>query len=364
MPSEDEVLSTIALTFVPGVGSITARRILQQMGTAAHFFEVCRKYRIPGVKPEDLKSTAIKEYFTLAESELRFAQENDVRPRIITESDYPNRLKACEDAPTVLYSRGNMELNAQRMIAVVGTRQATSYGQKCCEEIVTELAQHNCTLISGLALGIDSMAHRSAQQLGIPNIGVVAHGLDRIYPVSNSSLARKMENHGGLLTDFPSGTRPDRENFPKRNRIVAGLADAVIVVEAAENGGALITADIAFSYDRDVFAVPGAWGQSVSLGCNQLIRQNKAAILSHASDLAWYLNWDKKAPSVIQTSLFQDMQPDEKKLAACIQSGNDDLDRISIEAGMSISKTSSILLQMEFAGWVRSLPGKRYQLLS
>jgi DNA processing protein len=334
------------------------------MGTAAHFFEVCRKYRIPGVKPEDLKSTAIKEYFTLAECELRFTQENDVRPRIITESDYPNRLKSCEDAPVVLYSRGKMELNAQRMIAVVGTRQATPYGQKCCEEIVAELALHNCTLISGLALGIDSMAHRSAQQLGIPNIGVVAHGLDRIYPVSNSSLARKMENHGGLLTDFPSGTRPDRENFPKRNRIVAGLADAVIVVEAAENGGALITADIAFSYDRDVFAVPGAWGQSVSLGCNQLIRQNKAAILSNASDLAWYLNWDKKVPSAIQTSLFQDMQPDEKKLAACIQSGLDDLDRISIEAGMSISKTSSLLLQMEFAGWVRSLPGKRYQLLS
>ena len=227
-----------------------------------------------------------------------------------------------------------------------------------------ELARNNCTLISGLALGIDSMAHRAAQQLGIPNIGVVAHGLDRLYPISNTSLARKMEMHGGVITDFPSGTRPDRENFPKRNRIVAGLADAVIVVEAAENGGALITADIAFSYDRDVFAVPGAWGQSVSLGCNQLIRQNKAAILSNASDLAWYLNWDKQSPSSVQTSLFQDMQADEKKLADCIQSGLDDLDRIAIEAGMSISKTSSLLLQMEFAGWVRSLPGKRYQLLS
>lgn len=364
MHADDEIQATIALTLVPGIGSITARRIIQQLGSATRFFQECRKIRIPGVRLGDLQQGEIKTYFRRAEEEIRFMERNDIQAAIISHPSYPSRLKMCEDAPAVLYARGNLELNASRMIAVVGTRKSTVYGQRCCEEVVEELSRNGCSLISGLAYGIDSHAHRTAQQLGMQNIGVVAHGLDRVYPSTNAPLAKKMESRGGLVSDFPSGTRPDRENFPKRNRIVAGLADAVIVIEASDTGGALITAELANSYNRDVFAVPGSWGNDFSAGCNKLVKNNKAAILTSPADLSWYLNWNQQdASKTIQTQLVFDFSPEEEVLVRLIQAKTDDLDNLSILAGLTISKASALLLNLEFRGVVKSLPGKRYQLL-
>ncbi len=365
MHEEDEIQATIALTLVPGIGSVTARRILNQMGTASAFFDECKKIRMSGVRNVDLQASAVRSYFKRAEEELRFMEEMDVRANLISHCSYPYRLKQCEDAPAILYTRGNIDLNASRMIAVVGTRKSTPYGERCCEEVVAELSKNNCNLISGLAYGIDSSAHRSANNWGIQNIGVVAHGLDRIYPSMNRSLAKKMEQLGGIVTDFPSQTRPDRENFPKRNRIVAGLADAVIVIEASESGGALITADIANSYNRDVFVVPGSWGLPFSVGCNNLIKRNKAAILSNAQDLSWYLNWNNPIQNQsVQTQLVFELEPEEELLVNLIRSDTDSLDNLSIQSGLSISKASAVLLGLEFKGVLKSLPGKRYQLLT
>jgi DNA processing protein len=228
-----------------------------------------------------------------------------------------------------------------------------------------ELGKNGCTLISGLAYGIDTHAHKEANKQGIQNLGVVAHGLDRVYPYSNKALAKKMEEHGGLISDFISETPPDRENFPKRNRLVAGLADAVIVVEASLSGGALITAEIASSYNRDVFALPGSWGREFSVGCNNLVKNNKAAILSSPADLSWYLNWDKpESPKVIQTQILFDLSPNEELLINIIKGKTDTLDSISFEADMPVSKASALLLNLEFRGIIKTLPGKRYQILS
>jgi len=365
MHVEDDILATIALTLMPGIGSITARKIINQLGSASSFFETCENLRFPGMRKLDLSRTAIGACFLRAEEELRFIERQDIQAVIVSHNNYPQRLKNCEDAPAILYSRGNINLNASRMIAVVGTRKSTPYGERCCEEVLTELHKHDCSLISGLAYGIDSIAHRAAQNLGMQNIGVVAHGLDRLYPSANKSLAKKMEERGGIVTDFPSQTRPDRENFPKRNRIVAGLADAVIVIEASESGGALITADIANSYNRDVFVVPGSWGQPFSVGCNNLVKRNKAAVLAHPADLSWYLNWNENLPqpTVVQTQLFPELSPDEDSLIQLLRTRKNDLDSLMFLSGFTVSKTSALLLGLEFKGLVKSLPGKRYQLL-
>jgi DNA processing protein len=324
-----------------------------------------KKLKLTASRIQALRNADFKSLFLRAEKELRFIEKQEINTFLIHQNNYPRRLKLCDDAPSVLYSRGNMDLNAEKIIAVVGTRKATEYGLKCCEDVLAEMGKNGCALISGLAYGIDTHAHKEANKQGIQNLGVVAHGLDRIYPYSNKALAKKMEEHGGLISDFISETPPDRENFPKRNRLVAGLADAVIVVEASQTGGALITAEIANSYNRDVFALPGSWGKEFSVGCNNLVKNNKAAILSSATDLSWYLNWDKtESPKVIQTQIQFDLSPNEELLINVIKGKADTLDSISIEADMPISKVSALLLNLEFRGIIKTLPGKRYQILS
>jgi DNA processing protein len=251
------------------------------------------------------------------------------------------------------------------MIGIVGTRKSTSYGKDFTYNLVKELKQFNITVVSGLAYGIDVFAHKASIENNIPTIGVVGHSLDRIYPAVHENVAKEMEEQGGVLSEFISGTKPDAENFPKRNRIVAGICDAVIVVEAGIKGGALITAEIANSYNRDVYAVPGRVGDVYSEGCNYLIKANKAALLDSAYDFAFMMGWtdDKKQKAVAQKSLFIDLNPEEQKIVDLLNAkGNLGIDELCILSQVPITKAASLLLNMEFAGVIKSLPGKIYSL--
>jgi len=362
MSVNDDTRYLMAMSFIPGIGPRTTRKLISNLGNAEAFFKVAQKLRLPGVNEIDLRQSSLKSYLSRADDEITYNQKHHIKTFTSDDLEYPFRLKACDDAPLVIYTRGNMNLNSSRMIAVVGTRRSTSYGNRVCEELISEMHLQNCTLISGLALGIDSYAHKAAQSKNIQNIGVVAHGLDRIYPASHRELAASMEGNGGLISDFPTGTRPDRENFPKRNRIIAGLADAVIVVEAAEKGGALITAELAMGYNRDVFAVPGRIGDAVSLGCNELIKRNKAAILTRPSDLGYYLSWEKPQKPSVQTSLFVDLNEDEQKILSIIRNGTEHMDSIAFATDWSMNKIANKLLELEFKGLIKPLPGKRFQI--
>lgn len=364
MQPSNELLHTIALSLLPGVGHITARKIIQTTGSSTEFFNELKKGSFKEFKQRWLRDHNVKETLILAERELENIRKHNINCLTIHDPDYPRRLNACDDSPIVLYTRGEMDLNAPRFVALVGTRKATPYGIRATEELVDQLKTHQCTLISGLAYGIDTTAHRAARDAGIQNIAALAHGLDRVYPSVNKNLARSMESFGGLVSDFPTGTKPDRVNFPIRNRIIAGLADAVVVVEAATSGGALITADIALSYHRDVFAVPGRVTDDYSNGCNLLIRNNRAAILTAAKDLSWHLGWksSQKQTASVQTKIQIDLSENEELLLKLVRQGIQELDQILRNTEMSINHVTAGLLSLEFKGMIKALPGKSWQI--
>ena len=262
----------------------------------------------------------------------------------------------------MLYYKGSADVNYKRTISIVGTRRATNYGKARCEEIIEELKSREVLVVSGLAYGIDSCAHRRSLELGIDTIGVLGHGLDRIYPAQNRKLAEKMVEQGGLLTEFISKTNPDRENFPKRNRIVAGMVDAVLVIESDRKGGALITAEIANSYNRDVFAVPGRIGDDYSRGCHFLVKTNRAALVENGHDIAFLMGWDEqKVDKKIQTELFVNLTDEQKRILKTIQEHKEiTIDQLTIKTKLSTSKVAASLLTLEFEGFVKSLPGKLY----
>jgi DNA processing protein len=268
----------------------------------------------------------------------------------------------------LLFAKGNADLNAQHVVNIVGTRNATEYGKQLCRQLVEELQQYNVLIVSGLALGIDVAAHKECVKLNVPTVGVLGHGLDRLYPSQNRSMAEKMLENGGLLSEYPSGTLPDRENFPQRNRIVAGMADATIVVEAGIKGGALITAEIANSYNRDVFAFPGRVGDDYSEGCNFLIRHNKAGLLTCPADLAYSLGWEKPnnaaTPATEQLFLPLNFTPDEQLIFEILSGQKDPvaIDDLTLKTNMPTSRLAMNLLNMEMQGFIRSLPGKIYTL--
>jgi DNA processing protein len=275
-------------------------------------------------------------------------------------------LKQCHDSPLMLYYKGTADLNAPKIVAMVGTRKATEYGRDMCRKIVEGLIEHNVLIVSGLAYGIDTWSHKAALDNKLETVGVLGHGLDRIYPFANRSLAEKMTETGGLLCEYMSNTTPDRENFPMRNRIIAGISDAVVVIEAGITGGALITAEIANSYNRDVFAVPGRIVDQHSEGCNKLIKINKAALIQSANDISYLLNWDQvKVPTKnIQRQLFINLSPDEELIVNTLKEKGDlDIDTLLIETTMLPAKAASVLLNMEFEGIIRCLPGKVYRLI-
>ena len=356
----------IALTLIPGVGSILAKSLLGYCGSPEAVFRMpkAKLEKIPGIGRITAQRIANANVLKEAEDELRFVEKEGIRLIFFTDEDYPFRLKQCMDGPILLYYKGTADLNHPKIIGIVGTRNATEYGRWATERIVEELAPWQPLVISGLAYGIDIAAHKAALAAGLETIGVVGHGLDRIYPAAHRDSARKMMEQGGLLTEFPSGTNPDRENFPARNRVVAGMVDALIVVETAIKGGAMITADIAASYARDVFAVPGRLNDPLSAGCLKLIEWLKAAVYPSAPSFARNLGWETEGvPVKVQArQLSLELSGEEQRLYELLPaSGPLSIEDIYRATGLPPGVISSTLLELEFKGLVKVLPGSRFQ---
>jgi DNA processing protein len=359
-------LSLLALHFIPGVGDYLIKQVVSYCGSAEKVFKTPKGklLKIPGVGAVTAEAILNGKPFEKAEKELRKAEKDSVELLFFTDKKYPSRLKSIPDAPSILYVKGNIDFENSKTVGIVGTRQATSYGKERVEELVKELAPHGVLIVSGLAYGVDIHAHKYALKQGLPTVGVMGSGMDIIYPATHKETALKMLDHGGLVTENPFGTKPDAHNFPQRNRIIAGLIDALVVVEAAEKGGALITAEIANGYNKDVFAFPGSIGETFSAGCNSLIKTNKAHLLSSVKDLEYIMGWDaaaskKKIKPALSLAGFDEAEQCvlkimiEKKAAVLI-------DELSWKSNLPISQLASVLLGLEFKGVVKSLPGKQY----
>lgn len=364
---QEQTLYLIALTKVTGLGDTRIKKLVAYCGGPKEVFSQSKTFleKIPTVGNAIASAVRNSDVFKEAEKELEFAVKNDVKAVSFLDAGYPNRLKHCEDSPVVLYVKGNGNINSERSVAVVGTRNATRYGKEMTEKMVEKLAESNITIVSGLAYGIDIAAHKAALKFDTPTIACLAHGLDRIYPQLHTNTANEILEKGALITDFPIGTKPDRENFPKRNRIVAGMADATIVVEASAKGGALITADLASGYNRDVFAIPGQVGDEFSEGCNRLIRDLKASLITSGDDVLRALNWDdrtEKAKPQPQRRLLIDLTEEQEKVVSVLREQNHTIDRLTVLSGYPMNKVASILLELEFEGIVSNLPGKVYKL--
>ena len=366
--TEDEILYRLALTFIDGIGPKMARVLLSHFGDARSILKASAKELKAVGGMSDVRAKACKDASALARAaeEHAFIQKHSIQAIFITDKDYPSRLRHCEDAPIMLFYHGNASLNAEKMVAVVGTRKNTDYGLRATESMIEGLqGQEGLTVVSGLAYGIDAIAHRKCVQLSMPTVGVVAHGLDRIYPPANKGLAREMLQQGGVLTEFPSGTKPDRPHFPLRNRIVAGLCDVTVVVESDEKGGAMITGYVAASYNREVAAFPGRVFDAKSGGPNKLIRKNIASLITNAQDLLDIMGWVGARPTKRdQQLLFNDLSEDEQLIANALE-GKDSLhaDELMLQTGLSTAKIGALLLQMEMTGIVRALPGKMFRLV-
>ncbi len=356
----------IALTLLPKVGDVSAKKLIAYCGGAEAVFKEPKKnlLLIPGIGSVIANSIVSQDLLSVAEFEMTFMDQNNIKPIYFLDDDYSFRLKQCGDAPILLYTQGTIDLNAKKIISIVGTRRATDYGKHSTERLIEGLSDFDDVLVvSGLAYGIDIAAHKACLKYNVPTLAVLAHGLDRIYPQLHSQVSKEIQKQGGLISDFMSGTPPNRENFPKRNRIIAGLADATLVVEARKKGGALITADIANSYSRDVFAVPGRVGDKNSEGCNNLIRRNQAALVQSSVDIGYLMNWDKEVPKNEgkQVSLFLDLDKDEQEVMGILASKEKlNLDLIALHAKLSIPRIMQVLLQLELKGFVRTLPGNLY----
>lgn len=360
----------IALSLIPGIGSINSRKLVSYLGSVEAVFDAPSRSisSIPGIgktmseKIIENRPAALKK----AESEEEFISKHNIVCYFYLDKNYPKRLTQCEDAPVIIFQKGDIDLDNPRIVSVVGTRNATDYGRGLTEELITGLAGAvpGVMIVSGLAFGIDIIAHRTCLKNNIPTVGVVGHGLDKMYPSAHISTAREMiSGGGGLLTDFTSNTKIDPGNFPRRNRIVAGLADCTIVVESAIKGGALVTADIASSYNRDVFAFPGRSSDRYSKGCNDLIKKNKAGMIESAEDLINIMGWDINPKKPVQQILFNDFTEEEEKVYSIIKRDETiSSSAISAELSIHIGTISSILLNLEFKGAVKSLPGNHYKL--
>ena len=363
----EQKLYEIALTLIPYIGVVNGKKLVAYCGGAeAVFCENKNALRqISGIHENIINGIDSKEVMTRAEEEMMFIEKNGIKPLFYLDKDYPKRLQHCHDSPMMLYYKGNADLNAEKTVGIVGTRNITDYGRYVVEKLIEDLATDNVMIISGLAYGVDAAAHRAALKYDLATVGVLGHGMQTIYPAENRKLSTNMIEKGGILTEFVSGTKPDRENFPQRNRIVAGMVDCLVVIESALKGGAMITAEIANSYDREVFAMPGRVGDIYSEGCNQLIKTNKANLLVNAADIRYVMRWDVDTKVVAkQMRLFRDFSEDEKKVMDVFAENNVvHIDDIIIGTDLSPSKIASILLSLEFDGVLTALPGKRYQKL-
>lgn len=364
-------LYRIALTQIKGVGVMHARTLMQVIGDEEAIFKESAKHleTIPRISRRLIGEIRDPEVLRRAEKELEFVNKNRLRLLFFTDDDYPQRLTQCVDAPVLLYAKGNAGFNHLKTISVVGTRNATRYGEDFCEEFIEKLSTRipDLQIVSGLAYGIDICAHRAALTHNLSTVAVLAHGLDRIYPRIHRKTAVDMLQNGALLTEFPGETNPDKHNFVKRNRIVAGMADAVVVIESGKKGGSLTTADIANSYYREVFALPGRMGDKMSIGCNMLISENKANLLQSIDHFITQMSWEPEEVQSIpaQQELFPDLSAEETVLFEKLdKNGPMHVNTLAIELNIPVSELFMTLLELEVRNIVTSLPGGMYQLSS
>ncbi|XCF06563.1 DNA-processing protein DprA [Tamlana crocina] len=366
--TENDLLYTLALQHVPNIGDITAKRLIAHCGSAE---AVLKEKKQNLLKIDGIGSVTVSDLFKThhlkeAEQELEFIKSNGIKVLYFQESDYPERLKHCIDGPILLFQAGNIDLKSQRVISIVGTRKITTSGIAFCESLIEQLVPYNPVIVSGFAYGTDITAHKAAMKNNLQTIGCLAHGLNQIYPKVHKKYMVEVEKNGGFFTDFWSTDKFDRNNFLKRNRVIAGLSEATIVIESAEKGGSLVTADIANSYNREVFAVPGRTTDSQSTGCNNLIKQQKAHMLTVPADIPYILNWEleSKEKPAVQKQLFVELDDTEKAIYNFLKENEkEQLDMIAINCQIPIFKVASVLLNMELKGVVRPLPGKMFEVV-
>ena len=375
MNINQETLYAVALTRINYFNVATSLQLYRKLGSATNIMEHRHDIRavLPDATPRLIKALKdISDAMRRAEKELEFDESHRIKPLVFNDDDYPQRLRECEDAPLVVYYRGTADLNKQRIISVVGTRHCTVYGQEIISKFISQLKElcPDVLVVSGLAYGVDIQAHRNALKNGFETVGVLAHGLDYLYPTAHRDTATEMLKQGGLLTEFMTSTNADKINFVRRNRIIAGTADATIVVESAAHGGGLITADIANSYGREVFAFPGNIGMPYSEGCNNLIRDNKAALITSAEDFVKTMGWEQDAKlkkareKGIERQMFPELTDDETRIVNTLQHPNDlQANIISVKCGLPISTVASTLFNLELKGIVRLYAGGVYHLI-
>lgn len=361
--SDDELIAFLALLLIPQVGAVTIRNVVSYCGGVNEVFQTSRKelMKIPGIGPAMADTIIQKSDWKLAEEEFLFTQNNHIQIITYLDATYPERLKPWNDAPAVLFYKGNGKLNHPRTLAVIGTRMPSPQGKQICQELIAALAPYDVQVISGMAWGIDGVAHQACVKNQMTTIGILAHGLHRIYPADHVALAKEMLEKGGLLTEFPVKSKFNKENFPMRNRVIAMLSDAVLVVETGQSGGSIITADMATRYCKDVFAIPGRVTDTTSKGCNWLIKSNRAGLVESAQDIIDQMNWQIQDNPVIQTQLFVELSSEEQKIMDILNVTSPiHVDQLMMQSGLTTGKLASLLLDMELKGVVHSLPGKRY----
>ncbi|MBY0477831.1 MAG: DNA-processing protein DprA [Chitinophagaceae bacterium] len=364
-----DLLYQLALTQVPHIGCVHAKILAEQFGTAEQIFKAKKTIleKIDGIG--EVRARSIKQFtaFKEQEAEISFVEKYKIQPLFLNDSAYPKRLLHCYDPPTLLFYRGTADLNASKVISFIGTRANTDYGKMMTEKMLEELHVHQPLIVSGLAYGIDAIAHRCSVKQQLSTVAVLAHGLDKIYPAQHTALAKEMiASNGGLLTEFRKETKPDKHNFPTRNRIVAGMCDATIVIETGIKGGSMITANLANNYNRDVFALPGKTTDSKSEGCNYLIQSNKAVLIRNAEDIVEQMGWQpkEKATKLKQKQLFIQLNENEKIIVQLLEQKEAvHIDELNLSCNLNSSIIASVLLTLELQNVVKSLPGKLYSLL-
>jgi len=366
-----ETLYKVAFSFLNGLGSINARKVIAYSGGVEAFFKTSKNelLKVPGIGKIIIQKLDRDSALRSAEEELKFIDENNIRVIFYLDESYPQRLLNCPDSPTTLYYKGNVDFNASRVLSVVGTRNATGYGRDNCEKVIKILASHSekTTIVSGLAYGIDICAHKAAMKYKLPTVAVVGHGFHLMYPAQHRKYADEIIHSGGILTEFTSKSVIDPRHFVRRNRIVAGMSDATLVMESARKGGSLTTAEIANSYNRDVFAFPGRAGDTYSQGCNHLIKTNQAHLIESVADIEYILGWENSVlkTDAVQSKMFLELSDEEELIIGLLsEEGKIGIDMLSVKLNLPMSKVSSLLLKMEFDGLVRALPGKIYSLNS
>jgi len=365
--SDSELLSVLALQNTPNLGDSTAKKLIRHLGSAEAIFKSKKEslLKIDGIGKVKLKGLFEAERFRAAEAELNYIQKNNIKFHFYKDHSYPEKLKHCLDGPILLFSKGSIDLKNRKILSIVGTRKITTAGIAFCEKLIEELSLLDPVIVSGFAYGVDITAQKAAIKNGLQTIGCLAHGLNQTYPKSHARYLSQVEENGGFFTDFWSSEKFDRNNFLKRNRIIAGLSEATVVIESANKGGSLVTADIANSYDREVFAVPGRPTDPQSEGCLDLIKSQKAHVLTSAADILYILNWEPKSNlAEVQKQLFIELESQEQLVYNFLQNqGKQQLDYIALNCKIPTFKAAGILLEMELKGAIRPLPGKLFEII-